>query len=395
MPRRKQPVRLLNSALQRFIEFLICFSSCQVDSNLFSILQKYVSAIPPNLWDQWAEQLLSTLDQSKSNSDLQYLIFGNSLTSINLDNFSTLLPVNCQTFCNFFPVSSNVRNLCSRYAPFFWTTSQLYLFQNSAIHLKNLQHVTLCNLDLRESPHFLETIGRSCLKIKELDISHGRIPVSQCRIISQNFANLQVLKIKQKSEKSQSFSIDEAVQILTNLLKLRIFDDDSNVWSSILPALNRLSLENYSEKCALLEYLTVYQIFDVDKQFVQFVRRMCIDSKVFLHDNSHNILKWLDNFPGLQSIDLRLENTNSSIFKTFLPDKIIGSMIHSIHLSKNCFSFWSVYTMGQSAPNLKNLEIVNSSPLDVCSNSPPASRYQNYQLRIITSSLQSLELLKK
>ena len=370
MPRRKQPVRLLNSALRRLIELLVCYShECKVDSASFPILQKYVSCIPPNLWDQWAEELLSTLDKSKISSDLQYLIFGKALTGINLDDFPTLLPVNCQTFCNFFPVSTNLKSLCSRYAPYFWTTSQLSLFQNSAVHLKNLQYVTLCNLDLRESPHFLETIGSHCQKIKELDISHSRIPVSQCQVISKNFPNLEVLKIKQKSEKSQNFSIDETVQILTSLCKLRIFDDDSNVWSSILPALSHLSQEKYSCQCAFIEYLTVYKIFEVDKRFVQFVRRICIDSKVLLQANSYSIIRWLEKFQALESIDLRLQNITPPVLEALLRDRIVGSRIHSLHLSRSSFSFQSVYTIGCSAPNLKNLEIINSSPFDSCSSS--------------------------
>lgn len=374
MPRRKQPVRLLNSSLHRLIELLVCYSNeCKVDSVWFSVLQKYVSCIPPNLWDQWAEELLSVLDKLKSSSDLQYLIFSKALTRINLDNFPTLAQVNCQTFCNFFPVSINLKSLCSRYAPFFWTAQQLYLIQNSIVHLKNLQHVTLCNLDLRGSPHFLEIIGLHCRKIKELDISHSRIPVSQCQVISQNFPNLEVLKVKQKSEKSQNFSIDEAVQILTSLCKLRVFDDDSNVWSSILPALSRLSQEKYSEKYALIEYLTIYRIFEVDKHFVQFVRRICIDSKVLLHANSNNILKWLENFQALESIDLRLENITSPVLEALLQERIVGSKIHTLHLSKSSFSFWSVYNIGRSAPNLKNLEMINSSPLDTCSSNNSSS----------------------
>jgi len=392
MPRRKQPVRLSNSSLRRLIELLLCYSNeCKVDSTAFAILQKYISCIPPNLWDQWAEELLSTLDKSKTSSDLQYLIFGKALTRINLDNFPTLIPVNCQTFCNFFPVSTNLKSLCSRYAPFFWTETQLFIFKNSAVHLKNLQHVTLCNLDLRESPHFLETIGLHCQKIKELDISHSRIPVSQCQVISQNFPNLEVLKIKQKSEKSQNFSLDEAVQILTSLCKLRIFDDDSNVWSCILPALSRLSQEKYSHQHALLEYLTVYRIFDVDKRFVQFVRRICIDSKVLLHADSHNILRWFRNFQALETIDLRLENITSPVLEALLRDRIVGSRIHSLHLSKSSFSFLSVYTLGRNAPNLKNLEMINSSPLDNCSNSssgpsPRPSCFQKLQFLSYTGA---------
>ena len=364
----KQPPTLVSCALNSLLE-LVQFAngSLQLDTNSYAILRDYVLSIPNNLFDQWAEKLLLSASRSQIKSDAHFLVFSPALTRLNIDNFPAL-PVNIHALCNSFQYAVNLKQLCCRYAPFFWSPSDLLLFQNSIMHLQNLQKLTLCNIDLTDSPTFLETVGTSCKKIKELDISYGKIPVTSTKVICENFSTLEVLKLKQHSEKFRTTTLKDIMKILTCLLRLKILDDDTTAWSCVLPAFQQLSNEMYSDLYACIQQLTIYECSatDVNLKFTKLIQNVCLDSKVFQKSPDKNIAHWLrNNFPGLISIDLRLENVWFSTIERFIQTENIGWKIRSIRLSKIPLNLENFQMIGKYAINLKDFEIINQRTLDV------------------------------
>lgn len=379
----KQPSTLVNCAFNRLIDLLhfLINSSRQPDTDSSTVLREYFLSIPYNLFDQWAERLLVDSNRSKLKSNAHFLVFGPALTRLNIDSFPTL-PVNITALCNCFSFSVNLKILCCRYAPFFWSTSDLLIFQNSVIHLRNLQRLILWNINLLDSPTFLDTIGTSCTSLKELDISYGKIPPSACKVISQKFPSLQVLKMKQRSEQFRSITVKNAIELLSSLLKLKVLDDDTTAWSCILPALQELSNENceiHPHMYAHLEHLTIYQSLDINSKFTNMISSVFLDSKIFKQLPDENIADWLYNsFPALRCIDLRLENVRFSTIETFFKTKSIGAKIRSVNLSKVPLNAEHVIVIGKYAPNLKKLEIVNQRTLDTVNSDHYIAAVNNY-----------------
>ncbi|XP_057376398.1 uncharacterized protein LOC130697511 isoform X1 [Daphnia carinata] len=367
----KQPLTLVTCASDCLIELVLFWNSHQLDIQSFTILREYLLSIPNNLFDQWAEKLMLRLGRLQRNSDALFLIFSSALTRMDIDHFPTL-PVNVNRLCDGFRFTTNLRYLCCRYAPFFWSPSDLLMLQKSVGHFTNLQRLVICNIDLMESPSFLETVGNQLSSLKELDISYGKIPADSYKKIGDNFLHLEVLRIKQHSEEFRTITRKHAIQLLVCLLKLKILDDDSTAWSCVLPALTQLSKEMYSHLCASIEHLTIYQCSEVNIKFTKKVVSVCLDTKVFRESPEHNVTSvstWLcNNFPGLLSINLRLENVLFTTIANFLQSKSMGWKIHSIFLSKIPLNVTHFQIIGKYAPNLKKLEILNQVILDVSTN---------------------------
>lgn len=227
----KQPSTLITCASDCLIEFVVFWNSRKLDVHSFTVLREYLLLIPNNLFNQWAEKLMLRLGRSQSNSDAHFLVFSSALTRIDIDYFPTL-PVDVNRLCDGFRFTSNLRYLSCRYAPFFWSPSDLLIIQKSVGHFTNLQRLVVCNIDLSESPSFLETVGQQVSSLKELDISYGKIPADSYKKICENFLHLEVLKLKQHSEEFRTITRKHAIQLLVCLLKLKILDDDSTAWVS-------------------------------------------------------------------------------------------------------------------------------------------------------------------
>ena len=363
-----QPPSLLSLALQRLINFVdsLCHQTHQNEENVVSALRNYLT-IPPNIFDRWADGLLIALNGSRRqlrSCAQQQLVFSHALSRLNLDHFP-LLQGNVAELCHLLPrCSRSLKHLSSSYAPFFWNQADILLLEQSAGHLKNLQTLSLCNLDLNENPTFLQTVGTHCPKIKELDLSHGRIPASQCKAIVDNFPQLEILKMRQKSEKYRAVTTQEALRMLSQLLKLKILDDDTiGTWSCLLPALKQLD----SESVAAIQYLPIYQTMDVDAKLLHSVVKIKLYSRAFKGLDTAPVAEWLkQSFPALVSIDLHLDNIFwSPAIESFLQCRSIGHKIHSLHLSGTTLSYGQFVTIGRCAPNLRRLDVINSSPLDV------------------------------
>lgn len=363
---RQQPQSLLSFALQRLITIVESYEHPYDDVFLCS-LRNYLT-IPPNLFDCWADDLLSSLNRSHSKRSIaQYLVFESALTRLSLDDFPSLQGT-VAAYCHLLPRCSGLKHLSSRYAPFFWTCAEVRLLEQSIQHLRNLLTLTLCNLDLNENPTLLQTIGTHCQKIKELDLSHGRIPVSQCKVIVENFPELEVLKMRQKSEKFRTITQKEAVRILTHLLKLRVLDDDTSAWSCLLPALKQLSCENHAGPFACVGYLPVYHcdLMDIETRYVQKIAKIKLDGRAFKRSDGADIAQWLHRtMPGLQSLSLHLDNVWFPTLERFLQCQFISSKVHSIHLSSMLLSYSQLLTIARCASDLRKLVVVNSSPLDI------------------------------
>lgn len=367
MLRFKQPPSLVTCALNHLIETIqISNGLLAINGHLYEIVREYLLSIPNNLFDEWAEKLLLASSRSAVKSDTHLLVFGPVLTKLNVDDFPSL-PVNINMLGSCLQLSVNLRQLCSRYAPFFWSPADLLILQNSILHLKNLQKLVLCNLNLLESPNFLDVIGTSCKNIKELDISYGKIPSLNCKTICEKFTRLELLQLRQHSEEYRVITRKEAINILTSLLTLKVLDEDTTAWSCILPALKQLSTEMYSGSCAFLDHLTIYQqCSEVNLKFTQTIKRVCVDSKVFKQPSEESTEDWLiKSFPALHSIDLRIDNVWFPKIQTFLQSKTIGWKVHSILLSKIPLNIEHFQVIGKYATNLKRFEIINQRMLDV------------------------------
>lgn len=362
----KQPPALVTFALNSLIDLVhLSNGYCTFDTHSYQVLREYLLWIPNNLYDQWAEKLLLASSRTQVKSDAHFLVFSPALTRLNIDEFPTH-PINIHTLSRCFQLSVNLRQLHCRYAPFFWSPQDLIVFQNSILHLKNLQKLVLCNISLMESPTFLETVGTSCKNIKELDISYGKLPISSYKTICEAFSNLEVLRMRQHSEEFRTITQKEAIYVLTCLLKLKVLDEDTTVWSCILPAFKQLSKEMYSDSCACLEQLTIYQqCSDVNLKFMKMIVSVCLDSKIFKQSSNQNIADWLFNsFPSLRLIDLRLDNVWFPAIENFLQTETIGWKVHSIILSKIPMNFRHFQVIGRYATNLKRFEVINKRPLD-------------------------------
>lgn len=368
MNNRRQPKSLSTAALQFLIKLVQSHhTTCQNDSQLSS-LRQYLT-IPPNLFDCFADGLLSVSSKEQIKSSVVHnLVFGSALTRINLDDFPSLPGFNVAALHLLLANCTNLKVLISRYTPFFWTSSDIHLFQQSFLHLKNLQSLTLCNMDLSNNPTFLKVVGTHCPVIKEMDLSHSQIPaLMHLDFTEENFPFLEILVLKQKSEEFRTFGKKEVVQILKQIAKLRILDDDTGTWSCVLPALHQLNCDNYTKPFALIENITIYQTCtDLAPEYVRSVERIKIDGRAFrrIRPLDPTVSDWIpQTFPNLRSIDIRLENIGFPIIQDFLTGS--GKMIHSLYLSSMPLSTHQFQIIGEYAPNLRKLEVVNQSPLDI------------------------------
>lgn len=128
----------------------------------------------------------------------------------------------------------------------------------------------------------------------------------------------------------------------------------------------------YSNLFASVQHLTIYQCSEANVKFTKKIVSVCLDTKVFKESpdqNKASVSTWLcNNFPGLLSITLRLENIWFTTIENFLQTKSIGWKIHSILLSKIPLNVTHFQIIGKYAPNLKKFEIVNQGTLDVTAN---------------------------
>jgi hypothetical protein len=124
----------------------------------------------------------------------------------------------------------------------------------------------------------------------------------------------------------------------------------------------------YSDLCASIHHLTIYQCSEVNVKFTKKVLSVCLDSRIFKESSRTDIADvnaWLFNsFPALQSIDLRLENVRFSAIERFFQTKNVGWKIHSIFLSKIPLNFTNFQMIGKYASNLKRFEIINQLTLN-------------------------------
>lgn len=368
----KQPSPLVICALNRLVKLVHFDNGPFVFTNYsHSTLQEFFSSIPSNLFDQWAEELLLASNQFKIKSDSHLLVFGPALTKLNVDDFPTL-PVDVFTLSECLKLSKNIKSLCCRYTPYFWSPSDLFMFQNSLVALKNLQTLVMCNINLVENPNFLQVVGTSCQQIVELDMSYAKIPVSNYQVLCQHFPCLEVLRIKQRSEEYRTFTQTEGSLLLTSLLKLKILDDDTTNWSCIYPAMRQLSIKDTSGDlaCANLRQLAIYHIYPsgiVKQKFTKMITNVLLDSKIFkqLTIGNQTIADWiLDSFPSLLSIDLRLDNVWFPRVQPFLQTEAVGWKIHSIVLSNIPLNIRHFQTIGKHVTNLKRFEVINRRTLD-------------------------------
>ena len=349
MPQRRPPPHLWSCALKSLMKTLQKTCTQIHPEDLADLRNHLRSHLTPSLWGLWVQTLLD--NKAIVTRDLKFLIFGPALESLDLDLFYS---TECEAL-NSIPLASNVKVLTCKYAPFQWRAAERDLFERSIIHLKDLRCLTLQYLDLTEAPiTFFETIGVHCIKLRELDISHCKIPAQHFEVISRCASSLEVLVSKSK-EGIQHINRGVVRQLLTSLKKLRIFDDDTGHWSCILPTLSTFEKED----CSLLEYLPVYQTLQTPEHYLQSVNRILLTSRLFKQRNYSGISTWIQNFPSLKAIDLRLEKVHSSAIETFLRNVQNPSQIYSISLSQCHLDFEIFRLLGLVASNLKKLEIID------------------------------------
>ena len=364
-----QAKSLLSCALKCLCKVVVnsCVSTFSIDNPSNLAVRNYLISIPSNiLCDLWVKEIINVIKVHNLNkTDFIYtILFNSSLCNVDIDYINqSSLESNVSTLVKLFPLCINLKSLKSSHSPFFWNSSEIVLIENSFIHLRNLQEITLNNLNLKENVSFVSSIGTHCPKLKYLDISYSCLPYSSVKDIG-HLSNLETLVIKTKTSEIPTLTKELAKLLLISLPKLRIFDDDwESVYSFIPVALDEL-IKNGSKNYACIEHLNIYKIEEaahLSAHQHKSIKRLHLNSKIFRQKNViENIDDWLKQFPSLQSINMRIENFEV-LEKLLKNNTNFPAILHSLQISHcslpiNCEH---VSRLGHLCPSLKSLEIVN------------------------------------
>lgn len=366
----RQPSLLSYCACKALVN-LLCRNgkTSGLKSKEFEVLFRLMLVLPDSLYNIWAERFLRELERRKITSDIQYLPISRKLTAVNVDDFPK---PNVQTLCLCLMENPPVGIFNCKYESFLWNASELKLVERCITSMQKLHTLILHHVNLKSNPGFLKNIGERCENLRILDLSYGNIPQTELRAIHSCFRSLKSLTLLQKTSVSPCLNtVEQSIEILTNLKGLTFFEDGASEWSAILPAFHRLSTQLYAGDCALIEILAVHKILPVNPSLVKSVKVLTLHEKV-LQQPLQSVASWVQSsFPSFKALRLHLNHVPLTVLESFLRFRTFN--ITEIILFINVEVIKYVQVLRNLSPNLSRLRISNENP------SLPIPRESNWE----------------